>query len=77
MKSGFFHPFAGDRRRHGHCGKIIVDGTDISTLTGDALTDYRAATVGFVFQIYNLIPTLTVQKNSPGMIIEQFSWKNP
>lgn len=44
-------------------GKIIVDGTDISTLTGDALADYRAATVGFVFQFYNLIPTLTVQEN--------------
>ena len=44
-------------------GRIIVDGTDISTLTGDALADYRAATVGFVFQFYNLIPTLTVQEN--------------
>ena len=44
-------------------GKIIVDGADISTLTGDALADYRAATVGFVFQFYNLIPTLTVQEN--------------
>lgn len=44
-------------------GKIIVDGTDISTLTGNALADYRAATVGFVFQFYNLIPTLTVREN--------------
>ena len=44
-------------------GKIIVDGTDISTLSGNALADYRAATVGFVFQFYNLIPTLTVQEN--------------
>lgn len=44
-------------------GKIIVDGTDISTLTGDALADYRASRVGFVFQFYNLIPTLTVQEN--------------
>lgn len=44
-------------------GKIIVDGTDISTLTGNALADYRAATVGFVFQFYNLIPTLTVWEN--------------
>lgn len=44
-------------------GKIIVDGTDISTLTGDDLADYRASRVGFVFQFYNLIPTLTVQEN--------------
>ena len=44
-------------------GRILVDGIDISTLTGDALADYRAARVGFVFQFYNLIPTLTVQEN--------------
>lgn len=44
-------------------GKIIVNGTDISTLSGNSLADYRAATVGFVFQFYNLIPTLTVREN--------------
>ena len=44
-------------------GTIKVDGRDISTLSGDALADYRAATVGFVFQFYNLIPTLTVHEN--------------
>jgi putative ABC transport system ATP-binding protein len=44
-------------------GTIVVDGTDISTLSGDELADYRAAKVGFVFQSYNLIPTLTVLEN--------------
>ena len=44
-------------------GTIIVDGKDISTLTDNELADYRAATVGFVFQFYNLIPTLTVYEN--------------
>lgn len=44
-------------------GKIIVDGQDISTLTRDQLAEYRAAKVGFVFQFYNLIPTLTVKEN--------------
>ena len=44
-------------------GKILVNGKDISTLNRDELADYRAATVGFVFQFYNLIPTLTVQEN--------------
>ena len=44
-------------------GQIIVDGTDISTLSGDELADYRAAKVGFIFQSYNLIPTLTVFEN--------------
>lgn len=44
-------------------GTITVDGRDISKLTDDQLADYRAATVGFVFQFYNLIPTLTVYEN--------------
>lgn len=44
-------------------GTIIVGGKDISTLSNNELADYRAATVGFVFQFYNLIPTLTVLEN--------------
>ena len=44
-------------------GTIVVDGKDISTLSENELADYRAATVGFVFQSYNLIPTLTVIEN--------------
>lgn len=44
-------------------GTITVNGKDISTLTRDELADYRAAMVGFVFQFYNLIPTLTVLEN--------------
>lgn len=44
-------------------GKIVVDGTDVSTLSGDDLAKYRAEKVGFVFQFYNLIPTLTVKEN--------------
>lgn len=44
-------------------GTIRVCGRDISTLTNNELADYRASTVGFVFQFYNLIPTLTVREN--------------
>ncbi len=44
-------------------GKIVVDGKDISHLTADELAEYRAEKVGFVFQSYNLIPTLTVYEN--------------
>ena len=44
-------------------GTITVDGRDISTLSSDELADYRAYAVGFVFQSYNLIPTLTVFEN--------------
>lgn len=44
-------------------GKIYVQGKDISKLSNDALAEYRAETVGFVFQFYNLVPTLTVHEN--------------
>lgn len=44
-------------------GKIFVNGKDISELSSDELAEYRASTVGFVFQFYNLIPTLTVKEN--------------
>lgn len=44
-------------------GKIIVDGKDIATLNNDELANYRASKVGFIFQFYNLIPTLTVLEN--------------
>ncbi len=44
-------------------GKILVNGQDISGYSSDTLADYRASTVGFVFQFYNLIPTLTVYEN--------------
>lgn len=44
-------------------GTIKVNGKDISTLSNNELADYRASTVGFVFQFYNLVPTLTVYEN--------------
>lgn len=44
-------------------GTIRVCGKDISKLSSDELAEYRAHTVGFVFQFYNLIPTLTVKEN--------------
>lgn len=44
-------------------GAIKVNGRDISSLSNNELAEYRASTVGFVFQFYNLIPTLTVYEN--------------
>ena len=44
-------------------GTITVNDKDISKLSDNELADYRASTVGFVFQFYNLIPTLTVYEN--------------
>lgn len=44
-------------------GKIVVDGTDISSLGESALAKWRANNVGFIFQFYNLIPVLTAFEN--------------
>lgn len=44
-------------------GTIIVNGTDISTLSESALAKWRSTNIGFVFQFYNLIPVLTAFEN--------------
>ena len=44
-------------------GRVIVDGVDIGTLKGDALADFRRAKIGFVFQLFNLVPTLNALEN--------------
>lgn len=44
-------------------GKVTVDGTDLSKLNQTQAAIFRRRKVGLVYQFYNLIPTLTVQKN--------------
>jgi putative ABC transport system ATP-binding protein len=44
-------------------GEIYVDGTRISGLNQNQLTEFRRLNIGFVFQYYNLIPDLTVLEN--------------
>ena len=44
-------------------GAVHVDGQDVAQLTGDALADYRRATIGFVFQHFGLLDTLTAAEN--------------
>ncbi len=44
-------------------GRVIVDGTDISGMNDKQLGKYRADTIGFIFQFYNLIPSLTAYEN--------------
>lgn len=44
-------------------GEIIVDGNVISNYNDNELTKYRAENVGFIFQFYNILPTLTVLEN--------------
>ncbi len=44
-------------------GSVYVDGIDLLSLSGDRLADLRRDRIGFVFQFYNLIPTLTAREN--------------
>ena len=44
-------------------GRVIIDGTDLSELNVTQAAIFRRRKVGLVYQFYNLIPTLTVQKN--------------
>lgn len=44
-------------------GKVIIEGTDISTLNQTGTAIFRRRKVGLVYQFYNLIPTLTIRKN--------------
>lgn len=44
-------------------GRVALDGTDLATMRDAALTAVRARTIGFVFQGFNLVPTLTAQED--------------
>jgi putative ABC transport system ATP-binding protein len=44
-------------------GSITVDGDEITHMSGSKLTKWRARHVGFIFQMYNLIPVLTAFQN--------------
>jgi putative ABC transport system ATP-binding protein len=44
-------------------GAINVNGVSVSSLSGSQLSKWRAQNIGFVFQLYNLLPVLTAEKN--------------
>src|ERR1700683_1791565 len=44
-------------------GSVLLDGTDLTRLGEGSMTKTRATTIGFIFQTFNLIPTLTAQEN--------------
>ncbi|MEV6945297.1 ABC transporter ATP-binding protein [Streptomyces sp. NPDC051172] len=44
-------------------GEVVLDGTDLAGLSEAKLTTVRSENIGFVFQSFNLIPTLTAQEN--------------
>ena len=44
-------------------GKIEIDGVDVTRMSEDQLTEIRNEKIGFIFQFFNLIPTLTAREN--------------
>jgi putative ABC transport system ATP-binding protein len=60
-KSTFLHCAAGLDRPT--TGAVILDGQDLGSLSETALTKLRRERVGFVFQAFNLLPTLNVEQN--------------
>ncbi|HLK66725.1 MAG TPA: ABC transporter ATP-binding protein [Bryobacteraceae bacterium] len=44
-------------------GQVLLDGEDITHLSEDAMAQLRGRKIGFVFQSYHLIPTLTAEEN--------------
>jgi putative ABC transport system ATP-binding protein len=44
-------------------GSLMIDGRDVAHLTRSQLADWRSEYVGYVFQLYNLVPTLTAYEN--------------
>src|SRR5580700_292347 len=60
-KSTLLNLIAGLDRPDG--GRVLFEGTDLATLDDDALTRWRRANVGFVFQAFHVLPYLTVLQN--------------
>ena len=44
-------------------GSVIINGMDITGAGEDQLSDFRAGNIGFIFQFYNILPSLTVLEN--------------
>ena len=60
-KSTLLHCLAGLERPTS--GSVVVDGTDLARLSDGQLTTLRRDRLGFVFQAFNLIPTLSAEEN--------------
>jgi putative ABC transport system ATP-binding protein len=58
-------------------GQVVVDGTDISALKTRELAKWRSRNVGFIFQLYNLMPVLTAEQNVslPLLLVKKMSAK--
>lgn len=44
-------------------GEILIDGTNLGNLKGDRLADFRRTHIGFIYQMFNLVPYMTAAEN--------------
>ena len=44
-------------------GRVVIDGIELHTLSDNERSDYRAERMGFIFQLYNLLPVLSAVEN--------------
>jgi len=58
-------------------GEIEILGRDLASMTTDQLTAFRGKHIGFIFQQFNLLPTLNARENaSIPLLIQGLHWKN-
>jgi putative ABC transport system ATP-binding protein len=57
-------------------GNVVIEGSDLSTLSPGNLVEYRLGHIGFVFQAYNLIPVFTARENVEFIMLLQGIEKN-
>ena len=56
-------------------GKLHVDGVDVESLDADGRTEFRRDSIGFIFQFFNLVPTLTALENI--QLLAELTGKDP
>lgn len=57
-------------------GQLVIGGVDLSTLSRGRLADWRSVHVGYVFQLYNLVPVLTAYENVElPLLLHRMSWR--
>ena len=58
-------------------GEVWLDGRALSTMTDDEVTIFRRRHVGFVFQFFNLLPTLSAEENvAYPLLLDGVAWRD-
>src|SRR5262245_28777542 len=58
-------------------GEVVIGGTPISAMSDDEITVFRRRKIGFVFQFFNLLPTLTAEENvALPLLLDGRSWRD-